>query len=197
MTKHKHTSGLGFRSLRDFNLAILGKQCWHLITNQDSLVAHVYKAKYYADKSFLKASLGNSPSFIWRSVLEARKLICATSSWSIGNGNDITILNQPWLNDNLNPYISTVSPSLVDQKVSALFRIGTKEWDLDILKDIFEERDQNCIVNTIVEPCLNTDVMCWNLENSGQYSVRSAYRFLQEQKGACRDDDDKSFWKAI
>lgn len=67
MAKHKHIGGLGFRNLRDFNVAMLGKLCWRFITNADSLVARVYKARYYADKNFLKASLGNSPSFIWRS----------------------------------------------------------------------------------------------------------------------------------
>lgn len=121
MTRHKHASGFGFLSLRDFNMAMLGKQCWKLITNQDSLVARVYKARYYADKNFMEASLENSPSFIWHSVLEARNLISVASCWRIGNGNDISILKQPWLNDIQNPYITTVSPSLVNQKVSALF----------------------------------------------------------------------------
>lgn len=49
LSKHKHNGGLGFRDLRDFNLAMLGKQCWRLITNQESSVARLYKSKYYAD----------------------------------------------------------------------------------------------------------------------------------------------------
>lgn len=97
LTKHKHTGGLGFICLRDFNIAMLGKQCWRLITNQDSLVARVFKEKYYANTHFLEAKLGNSPSFIWHSVFEARKVICDASTWRIGNGKDISILGQPWL----------------------------------------------------------------------------------------------------
>lgn len=64
MSKHKHAGGLGFKNLRDFNMAMLGKQCWRLITNLDSLVARVYKAKYYAHEDFMNAKLGGSPSFI-------------------------------------------------------------------------------------------------------------------------------------
>lgn len=109
MAKHKHTGGLGFRNLRDFNIAMLGKIYWRLITNEDNLVTRVYKARYYVDKNFLEVGLGNSPSFIWRSVLEARKVISAGSNWRIGNGKDISILHQPWLSSEENHYISTDS----------------------------------------------------------------------------------------
>lgn len=44
MSKHKHAGGLGFKSLRDVNLSMLGKQCWRFITNTESLVYKVYKA---------------------------------------------------------------------------------------------------------------------------------------------------------
>ncbi|XP_019171157.1 PREDICTED: uncharacterized protein LOC109166713 [Ipomoea nil] len=41
----KKHGGLGFKDLRAFNLAMLGKQAWRLLTNTDSLVARVYKAR--------------------------------------------------------------------------------------------------------------------------------------------------------
>lgn len=33
--------------------------------------------KYYPDTTFMEAKLGSSPSFIWRSVLEAKEVISA------------------------------------------------------------------------------------------------------------------------
>lgn len=126
MTKHKHIGGLGFRDLRDFNLAMLGKQCWRLITNPESLVARLYKAKYYADSDFMGAKLGGSPSFIWRSILEARNVISAGACWRIGNGNSIQIMGQPWLNAD-NSYVTTISPALDNQLVASLLRTQAKE----------------------------------------------------------------------
>ncbi|GKV43150.1 hypothetical protein SLEP1_g50482, partial [Rubroshorea leprosula] len=41
----KRTGGLGFRAMRDFNLAMLGKQGWRLLTYPDSLAARLMKAK--------------------------------------------------------------------------------------------------------------------------------------------------------
>lgn len=54
----KSKGGMGFRKLRDFNLALLGKQAWHLLNNDDSLVTKVFKAWYFPRSSVLDAKLG-------------------------------------------------------------------------------------------------------------------------------------------
>ncbi|GAU49883.1 hypothetical protein TSUD_408220 [Trifolium subterraneum] len=45
--KHKKEGGIGFRNFRAFNEALLAKQGWRLITNPNSLVAQMLKAKYH------------------------------------------------------------------------------------------------------------------------------------------------------
>lgn len=102
----------------------------------------MYKEKYYANSDFMSASLGSSPSFIWRSVLEARRFISAGSCWRIGTGTKIKIADQPWLNDRDNPYISTDTVSIADHNVASLFLPGTKEWNMDTIRDNFNRRDQ-------------------------------------------------------
>ncbi|XP_074374166.1 uncharacterized protein LOC141714552 [Apium graveolens] len=197
MSKHKYEGGMGFRCLRDFNMAMLGKQCWRQLTNPDSLVAHVYKARYYADKDFMEAELGNSPSFIWHSMWEAKNVISSGSCWRIGNGNNVSILQQPWLQNVENPYIVTNSPAISQQKVASLFRTDAKQWDIEIIQDVFEERDQQSILNTMIEQGLEKDVLCWKHEHSGQYSVKSAYRLIQSQKVVGNEEDNSTFWRWI
>lgn len=77
----------------------------------------------------------------------------------------------------------------------SLFQTGTKEWDLEIINDIFWY--QGYIVNTMVEQDLDRDVLSWKLELSGQLSVKSAYKLLQEQKGAWSANDNVGFWKKM
>ena len=66
---------MGFRSLHEFNLAMLGKQGWKLLTNTKSLVARVYRARYFPNGTFLDAELGSNPSYVWRSIMEAQHVV--------------------------------------------------------------------------------------------------------------------------
>jgi hypothetical protein len=59
--KAKSKGGMGFKNLRVFNEALLAKQGWRLITNPQSLVARMFKAKYYPRKGLKTgASLGKA-----------------------------------------------------------------------------------------------------------------------------------------
>ncbi|KEH17434.1 hypothetical protein MTR_0015s0120 [Medicago truncatula] len=42
---------------RTFNLAMLGKQGWRIMTNPESLIARIYKARYYPRCNFFEATL--------------------------------------------------------------------------------------------------------------------------------------------
>ncbi|XP_074351404.1 putative mitochondrial protein AtMg00310 [Apium graveolens] len=114
MEKHKSAGGMGFRNFRDFNIAMLGKQAWRLITNPSTLVARLYKAKYYATSDFLQAKLGHNPSFIWWIILEAKNLLLDGVRWRVGNEKSIKILDQPWLLLTDHPYITSDSQALQD-----------------------------------------------------------------------------------
>ncbi|CAH9132186.1 unnamed protein product [Cuscuta epithymum] len=85
----------GFRRLREFNVAMLAKQAWRLFTEPNTLVARVYQAKYYQKRSFLESGLGSNPSFIWRSICEAKGVISEGYRWSVGNGQSIKVWTDP------------------------------------------------------------------------------------------------------
>uniref|UniRef100_A0A803PQ37 Glycosyltransferase n=1 Tax=Cannabis sativa TaxID=3483 RepID=A0A803PQ37_CANSA len=111
----------------------------------------IYKAKYYPDGFFLSAEMGGSPSFAWRSIMKAQSLLKKGGAIRVGSGANVSILNDPWLSDGSDPYVHTVSVSLVDKKVSQLMSMEHDQWDMDILYDIFEERDINLIVSIPIQ----------------------------------------------
>lgn len=57
----------------------------------------VYKACYFPTCSFVEAPLGNIPSFIWRSLVQAKEVIMEGSRWEVGDCNKIEIENHRWL----------------------------------------------------------------------------------------------------
>ncbi|KAL0438905.1 UNVERIFIED_CONTAM: hypothetical protein Slati_2373500 [Sesamum latifolium] len=69
--------GLGFRSLKAFNLALLAKQGWHLPSQPHMFSSQVLKARYFPQCSFWEASVGSRPSLTWRSVLDSREVLRA------------------------------------------------------------------------------------------------------------------------
>ena len=63
MCKLKNKGGMGFHNLQAFNLAMLAKQARRILSNPDSLVARVLKAKYFPTRDFLNAKLRALLSF--------------------------------------------------------------------------------------------------------------------------------------
>ena len=88
---------MGFRDIHAFNLAMLAKQAWRLNQDTQSLFFRVYKAQYFPNCSFMEVALGHNPSFMWRSLLEARELIRAETMWKVGDGKSIKIDDHRWL----------------------------------------------------------------------------------------------------
>lgn len=177
LARHKHVGGMGFRHFRDFNIAMLGKQLWRLATNPNSLVLRLYKAKYFANTDVLQENFGQNPSFIWRSLLEAKHLLRDGIRWRAGDGSSIQILNQPWLLVNDNPYITSPSEPLQDKTVVSLMCTGSKEWDFEVVSDVLNERDRDLMMDILLTNC--DDKLFCRLEESGNYTVKSAYKLLQ------------------
>jgi hypothetical protein len=87
---------MGFQNLEIFNLALLAKQGWRLLKDSTSLVARVFKEKYYPNGAFLEALMGRAPSLVWRSIFKARDLLEGGLRWRVGNGKSIKIWGDRW-----------------------------------------------------------------------------------------------------
>jgi len=87
--------GKGFKDLSGGSLS----HGWKFITEPDSLVAWIFKARYFPSGSYLTAEIGHNPSYVWRNIMHARFLVRGGARWSIGSGASISILNEPWLHN--------------------------------------------------------------------------------------------------
>ncbi|KAL8133670.1 hypothetical protein AgCh_008927 [Apium graveolens] len=196
MCMKKSEGGLGFRKLHDFNLALLGKQGWRLITNQESMVSKIYKARYYPNGSFLTAKLGSNPSYVWRSVLESQEMLKAGVARRVGNGTTVDIEHDPWLPCEMDPYIHTHHQTLQGNKVVSLLAMDQNTWDVDLINDLFIERDANLILSIPVRR-LDNDSWFWRKEKMGTYSVKSAYDVIRAGLESNLLSSNSGFWNKL
>ncbi|XP_019163182.1 PREDICTED: uncharacterized protein LOC109159537 [Ipomoea nil] len=124
LSRPKANGGMGFRRLHEMNLALLGKQAWRLVTNPTSLLARVFKARYYPSCEYFEAGEGSNPSFVWRGMLEVRSCLKEGCRRAIGDGGETSIGLDPWLPVDDNPYVETdLHPSVRTAPVSSLMNM--------------------------------------------------------------------------
>ncbi|MCI37607.1 putative ribonuclease H protein, partial [Trifolium medium] len=78
-------------------MAMVAKQGWKFITNPNTLVAKVYKARYFPNSSLFESHLGSNPSYAWRSIWKSRQVLMNGCRWRIGDGTKIKVMHEPWL----------------------------------------------------------------------------------------------------
>lgn len=97
LCRPKYQGGMGFRDLGAFNQSLLAKQVWRQLYNQNSLVARIFKSKYFSSGDLLHVKYTHNSSFVWRSLLWGKDLVAKGVRWRVGNGNSIKVFQDPWL----------------------------------------------------------------------------------------------------
>ncbi|XP_059436328.1 uncharacterized protein LOC132169286 [Corylus avellana] len=180
MGKSKARGGLGFRDLESFNEALLAKQGWRLVHDPTSFVAQILQAKYCKNKTFLESNLGNMPSFAWRSIWGAKKLLEAGLIWRVGNGHSINIWGDRWLPTPTTHMIQ--SPHSVlhhNAKVKELIDDDTQWWNIPLIEKVFMKDKAEVFCNMVISPGSQRDKLIWVGTKNGKFSVRSAYHLAQ------------------
>ena len=171
--------GLGFRELQKFNIALLAKQFWRLMNCKDSLLFKVFSPKFFPTGNILEASEKTRGSFAWRSIMQAKDLILAGSSWRVGNGQKIPIRNSNWLpEEGHRRIISPLSNIPPDSRVSELIMGAPPEWDCEKIQAAFLPYDTDAILQIPLSSRSPPDKLIWHATKNGKYSVRSGYHLL-------------------
>jgi hypothetical protein len=183
LSRAKHDGGMRFRGMGEFNKALLGKHCWRLAADDSSLLAKVLKSRYYPNTDFMCAKEGYQPSYAWRSILSGRSIVEKGGIWRIGDGRNVRIWKDIWLSDmRLISSRSNTCPLSKDALVSELIDVDTRQWKRDLIFLYFDQSVAKRIISTPLSLRLPSDVLVWNWEKDGVYSVRSAYHLLCEEK---------------
>ncbi|KAF4387554.1 hypothetical protein F8388_011702 [Cannabis sativa] len=100
-------------------------------------------------------------------------------------GTSVSILNDPWLPAEMDGFIHSSHPALLQQAVSSLLQQDVKDWDIDILNDLFNDRDKDLILQLQLSPTTFEDSWYWLNDRAETWTPRAALpdgsRFLDHE----------------
>ncbi|XP_050222245.1 uncharacterized mitochondrial protein AtMg00310-like [Mercurialis annua] len=135
-------SFVGFKKIHEFNLSMLPRQAWRLISKKESLVFKIFEARYFLNSSFLEAKLGNNPSYVGRNIFATPDIKWMGAQIRIRDGVDRNIWSDLWLLQGVTGRVSTlVHVGLENTNVCRLFRMERKQWDIEVISYIFDSVD--------------------------------------------------------
>ena len=128
---------MGFKDLVKFNEAILAKQVWRLMSDDNSLFCRVFKAKYFPRGSVFEASTSTG-SYAWQSKMKARKVILTRMRWRLGDGKSIKIYEDNWLLGNgstkiISPRVAVLEDATVDHLINS----DRGRWNCNLINQNF------------------------------------------------------------
>jgi hypothetical protein len=170
----KKIGGMGFRDIHCFNLALLAKQAWRLISKPESLCATVLRAKYYSDGDLLEEILKMGSSYTWQSIMCGVNTLKKGYIWRVGDGSKINIWNDARIPGSHDRKIVTRRGHNLLTHVSDLIDPITDRWDEELVKQTFWSIDIGRILAIpLTDPM--EDFIAWHYNKNAVFSVKSAY----------------------
>jgi len=192
--------GLGFRDIRKFNCALLGKWRWPLASKEKGRWKELLVSKYGADMDCPQAPI-KLQTWWWRDLQKA----CTEGErpcwfqqqlvWKVGCGDKARLWEDMWVgNSNLKilfPMLFSLSLNQ-EQKVE-----GVGEWIESVWRWNFSWRRARFEWENVLEIELlilisraslsrkQKDVQVWGCDDSGLFSVNSAYACLAKHHKSC------------
>jgi hypothetical protein len=170
----KGKDGMGFRDLQSFNLAMLAKQVWRLLSDPDSHCARVLRAQHYPNGKLLNVKLKSGGSYTWQSILASIECFKEGYIWRVGDGTEIKIWEDNRIPGSHNLKIQMAWGNNLVSTIDELINPINSTWDEDLLKAIFWPTNVYQIVQF---PIIlgREDLVAWHYNRSGLFSLRSAY----------------------
>jgi len=130
---------------------------------------------------YVNAKIGHNPSFVWRSIFSARRIVCTGARWKIGNDMNISIFEAPWLsNVGCISGVGQSSDVIQHSRVNLLIDHNNSIWNYPLISYYFDQTVVHDILRTPMFRQVQEDQLIWRLEKNGQYSVKSTYHLCTE-----------------
>ncbi|XP_041004081.1 uncharacterized protein LOC121249435 [Juglans microcarpa x Juglans regia] len=162
----------------------------------------IFKARYFPQGDSFASKLGPNPSYTWKGIWEAKKWLVQGCRWRVGSGENIHIWKDAWI-----PGHKPLVDELIlregidmDETVDIPLDPETKGWRMDHIRALFNPIVVADILKIRLSSNQYEDKWIWTEEKNGVFSVKSAYRLIQDLRSSSEGEsldatDQRKLWK--
>lgn len=147
-----------------------------MINSPDSVVARVFKARYFPNSNFLNVVDMPGMSFMWRSILAGRNILSKGIRYQIGDGCNVSLWNDPWL-----PLPYSFKPFSYPAAGTECWTVGdiidqeNCTWIPEAVNELFTDEEANIILKIPLSTRRTNDRIAWHYNSQGIFNVKSGY----------------------
>ena len=172
---------------------------WRILSNPNSLVARVLKARYFPSGDVVNVKLGASPSYSWRSIHDSLRVIQEGTRWRVGNGKLIHIWDDKWLPTPSTYKVIPPPPppggnTVEYPMLSTLIDPNTKWWKMETLRATFLPFKVETILKIPLSYNMPKNNNIWLGNKKREFTMKSAYHIahnlidsMEEGESSSRD----------
>lgn len=198
ITKPRKDGGLGLRSMEHMNSAFLSKLGWRLITEDKGLWRDALAAKYMRSKLNIEAiKTKKGVSHIWIGISKVAPIIKEGLRMDVKNGRSTLFWRDAWLE--ASPLQYSLLRQIDEKELQAKvvdFWDDTSGWKEEELRDLLPTVTLNKLHSRILSSDMeDRDRLMWGNDDSGTFTVSSAYRLAKPEELSTTRDDWSLIWR--
>jgi hypothetical protein len=194
----KHTGGLGFKKMHDFNLALIAKLGWKLLTKTDCLWVHQLHGKYIKYGDFFSSPAPSTASWLWKGIQKIKPIISTGACLRVSRLSTSSI----WTS-NLIPTIPSFKPkpkfplnrNFPSLQIMDLINPDSLSWKVSSIHALFDSTSSS----EILKLHISTDPISqfiWTPSTFGSFSTSSVYSLITSSSPTS-SSVSSPFWKSI
>jgi hypothetical protein len=151
MCTPRRLGGLGFRLMKETNLALIAKLGWKILSDMDCLWVRHLREKYIRYGNFFSTSAISNASVIWKGILKSKPLLQAHACLQVSTTSHVPIWTSSWI-----PSIPSFKPSPKYPNnfhqpslfISDLIVADTSQWNPSVVNSVFDDISAREILKT-------------------------------------------------
>ncbi|XP_040959149.1 uncharacterized protein [Gossypium hirsutum] len=155
-------------------------------------------------KTYLLCSGGRkriTEEYTWKSIWATKGVLAEGLCWRVGKGTNISISRDNWIPVLPRVILPVMNSNLNDSKVAELIDSNSRTWKKELIEHTFPEDVTEMILSISLAEKPHEDFQVWSVEASGEFTVRSSYKLLQniayDPRAYALQIDYKDFYRKL